>query len=112
LVHRDIKPENVMIRGDGVVKVLDFGIAQRAATELGGLSTTEAQIISTMSTSGGVAGTPLYMAPEQMRGEQLDGRVDQFSWAVLAYEVLCGELPWGSGVDKLQLVANLMSKDP
>src|SRR5262249_7239379 len=53
----------------------------------------------------------LYMAPEQMRGEALDGRVDQFSWAVLAYELLCGELPWGAGVDKLQLVANLMSKE-
>ncbi len=113
LVHRDIKPENVIVREDGVVKVLDFGIAQRTLPEHAGpMSTTEAQIISTLSTSGGVAGTPIYMAPEQMRGEAIDGRADQFAWGVVAYELLCGELPWGKGGDRLQLVANLMSKDP
>jgi ABC-type branched-subunit amino acid transport system substrate-binding protein len=111
-VHRDIKPENVMIRDDGIVKVLDFGIAQRAHPDLAPMSTQEALVISTMSTHGGAPGTPIYMAPEQMRGEPLDGRVDQFAWGVLAYELLSGELPWGKDVDALKLLATLLSKDP
>jgi serine/threonine protein kinase len=56
-------------------------------------------------------GTPYYMAPEQMRGEPLDGRADQFAWGVLAYELLAGELPWTVGTDPLQVVAQVLSRD-
>ncbi len=110
MVHRDVKPENVMIRDDGVVKVLDFGIAKRAIAQ-GDEAPHSAPVVPTTA-EGMTVGTPLYMAPEQMRGEELDGRADQFSWGVLAYELLTGELPWTTTGDSLQLVAQVLSRDP
>ncbi len=111
LVHRDVKPENVMIREDGVVKVLDFGIAKRthAIVEVG---STGGLQLPTITGHGVAVGTPHYMAPEQMRGEPLDGRADQFAWGVTAYELLAGELPWAKAGDGLQLVAQVLSHDP
>ena len=110
LVHRDVKPENVMIREDGVVKVLDFGIAKRAAAHTAATASTISPLLP--STGDGVTvGTPSYMAPEQMRGEPVDARADQFAWAVLAYELLAGESPWDPA-DSLQLVAQVLTKDP
>ncbi len=93
LVHRDMKPENVMIRDDGAVKVLDFGIA-RSAPPLASADVVNASVLETLTTKGIVLGTPQYMAPEQMRGEPIDGRADQFAWGVVAYELLTGRLPW------------------
>jgi eukaryotic-like serine/threonine-protein kinase len=110
MVHRDVKPENVMIRDDGAVKVLDFGIAKRAAAP-GDDGPPSAPMMPTTA-EGMTVGTPYYMAPEQMRGEELDGRADQFAWGVLAYELLAGELPWQTGIDSLQLVAQVLSRDP
>jgi tetratricopeptide (TPR) repeat protein len=111
LVHRDIKPENVMIRDDGVVKVLDFGIAQRSRPPVDPTSSTEGLVLPTNTTAGLVIGTPYYMSPEQMRGDPLDGGADQFSWAVMAYELLSGETPWTVGSDSLKLVAQVLSRD-
>jgi len=111
LVHRDIKPENVMVRDDGFVKVLDFGIARRAVTHTHGepkpppdpkdlaALTTFAVTNGTLTADGVVMGTPMYMAPEQIRAGAIDGRADQFAWGVLAYEVLTGKTPWeGEGI--------------
>lgn len=97
LVHRDVKPENVMLRDDGVVKLLDFGIARRlrGAADPGGSTPGSAEGPGTLDEST-IAGTPAYMAPEQVRRQRVDGRADQFAWGVMAYEVLSGALPWRS----------------
>jgi serine/threonine-protein kinase len=112
LVHRDIKPENVMIRDDGVVKVLDFGLAKRSAGPVTSVSSTEAQVLPSLTAKGVAVGTPYYMAPEQMRREAVDGRADQFSWGVVAYELLSGQRTWGADVDALELVSKLLTQMP
>jgi serine/threonine-protein kinase len=98
IIHRDIKPENVIVRRDGVVKVLDFGIARPLHAphdDLGSWSTVVAkQTTESWAKESGLVGTPRYMAPEQLRGEKLDARADQFSWGVMAYELLTGRSPW------------------
>ena len=106
LVHRDIKPENVAIDDDRHVKVLDFGIAKRALPDV------DVPTGPTMTAQGLAVGTPAYMAPEQMRGETVDGRADQFAWGVLAYELLAGVLPWPAAADALQLVSHVLTIDP
>jgi serine/threonine-protein kinase len=81
LVHRDIKPANIMVNATGATKVTDFGIAK---TMLG----------QTATKTGMILGTPFYMSPEQIRGKVLDGRSDQFSLAVVAYEIFTGRKPF------------------
>jgi len=112
LVHRDVKPENVMVRDDGGVKVLDFGLAKRWSAPAGSSSSTEAQVVPSLTARGVAVGTPYYMAPEQMRREPLDGRADQFAWGVVAYELLAGEPPWGKETDALELVSKLLTFQP
>jgi serine/threonine-protein kinase len=98
VIHRDIKPENVMIRDDGLLKVLDFGVAGRTrlidAMPSTSTSTGTDAVEMVTPSSGNAVGTPAYMAPEQVRGAAIDGRADQFGWAVLAYELLTAHLPW------------------
>jgi serine/threonine protein kinase len=116
LVHRDIKPENVMVRADGAVKVLDFGIARRVRLDIDPTGATEAVPMATLTAKGVIVGTPLYMAPEQVRGETLDARVDQYAWGVLAYELLSGHAPFGGAAgahrDAIQLIAEILTKEP
>src|SRR5215472_11454263 len=78
VVHRDIKPGNVMIDHHGRVRIMDFGLARNTEQR-------------SAACSGMVAGTIQYMSPEQIKGESLDGRADQFSMAAVAYEMLCGK---------------------
>ncbi len=111
LVHRDIKPENVMLRPDGSIRVLDFGIARRRTTPVDESATTEDLAFATITEMGIPVGTPLYMAPEQIRGQPVDGRTDQFAWGVMAYEILSGTPPWAIG-DSLQLVAAILTDQP
>ncbi len=80
IVHRDIKPANIMIHEDGTAKVTDFGVAKIISQE--------------MTLAGTMLGTPSYMSPEQVQGGTISGRADQFSLAVVAYEVLTGEKPF------------------
>jgi len=80
IVHRDIKPANIMVRKDGVAKIADFGIARVQS--------------QSMTQTGQVLGTPNYMSPEQISGKAVDGRADQYSLAVMLYEVLTGEKPF------------------
>jgi serine/threonine-protein kinase len=107
IIHRDVKPDNVMIRQDGVAKVLDFGLARRAV----GVASPSDCAFPTLTGEGQVLGTPRYMAPEQMQGAVLDGRADQFSWGVIAYELLAGQSPWG-GSDSIQLIAQVLTHEP
>jgi eukaryotic-like serine/threonine-protein kinase len=84
VIHRDIKPANIMVRADETVKIMDFGIA-KAAGEM------------TLTEPGFTLGTPLYMSPEQVRAEPLDGRSDQFSLAVIGYCMATGSKPFQLG---------------
>lgn len=108
LVHRDVKPENVMVREDGVVKVLDFGIARRTVSP----ATDNQEAIDTVTGQGVIAGTPVYMAPEQIKGAEVDARCDQFAWGVMAYELIAGARPWADTGDLLALVAKVLTDEP
>ena len=119
ILHRDVKPENVIIRIDGVVKVLDFGIArllEPAHAEAHAPSTARERAAHAFETwaRSGIAGTPRYMSPEQLEGAPLDARTDQFAWGVVAYELLTGSLPWGasSGPTGLPLFARIVNEEP
>ena len=104
IVHRDIKPENVMVRDDGVVKVLDFGIARKV------VRSGDEQARDTITQEGNIIGTPLYMAPEQLRGDPLDTRVDQFAWGVVAYELVTGKKPWNDEGASYRTIAQILSQ--
>jgi serine/threonine protein kinase len=111
LVHRSIKPENVMVTTDGAVKILDFGIARRTedpATIDSGAPTAAADLASSTA-EGMTIGAPQYMPPEQLQGDPLDGRADQFAWGVMAWELFAGTLPWGAAKDRAQLAAAVLA---
>jgi serine/threonine-protein kinase len=93
-----------------MVKVLDFGIARRTGGTVDPRSVTQ-PALQTLTVEGIMLGTPVYMAPEQIRGDELDGRADQFGWGVLAYELLAGKLPWRGAGDALAVMASALT-DP
>ena len=99
IVHRDIKPSNILLDRAGRVKLADFGIARMAgqSTEL--------------TMAGSVMGSPQYLSPEQIRGEELDGRSDLFSLGVVLYELLSGKRPF-EGDTITTLVYQILHKEP
>src|SRR5437773_833173 len=90
IVHRDIKPENIMLRPDGYVKVLDFGIAKLAEEELPAAIPRDQALLLVETNHGAVLGTVRYMSPEQARGEHVDQGTDIWSLGVVLYEMLTG----------------------
>ena len=114
IAHRDIKPENIMLRPDGYVKLLDFGLAklteQNSTGELP--ADLEAQTKSLFETHPGmVIGTVAYMSPEQARGIRVDGRTDIFSLGIVLYEMISGRRPF-TGATTSDMIAALLVSEP
>jgi serine/threonine protein kinase len=108
IVHRDVKPENVMIRRDGLVKVLDFGLAKLVSEE----SRVDAQVTGAFDTmKGQILGTVAYMSPEQARGLLVDARSDVFSLGVVFYEMLSGRPPF-RGQTPMDTLAAVLNTEP
>jgi serine/threonine protein kinase len=110
IVHRDIKPENVMLRPDGVVKVLDFGIAKLTESDARNADS-PAQAHPHSTVQGMVIGTPGYMSPEQARGLEVDARTDIFSLGVVLYEMVAGQLPF-RGTTNADAIVSLLEHEP
>jgi Tol biopolymer transport system component/serine/threonine protein kinase len=111
IVHRDIKPENVMVRPDGLVKVLDFGLAKLISRPVSSLDTEADTIVEAIRTVPGMLlGTLRYMSPEQARGRGVDARSDIFSLGIVLYEMLTGEALFAGETDA-DVVAGIIHKE-
>ncbi|MGH9846225.1 MAG: protein kinase domain-containing protein, partial [Blastocatellia bacterium] len=112
IAHRDIKPENIMLRPDGYVKVLDFGLAKLTEQTSSDAQDLEAPTRSLFETHPGlVIGTVAYMSPEQARGQRVDGRTDIFSLGIVLYEMISGQRPFG-GLTVSDMIASLLTAAP
>jgi len=97
VIHRDIKPQNMVVEPDGVLKVMDFGIARLAKRQSG------------VTQAGMVVGTPEYMAPEQLMGDEIDARADIYSAGCVIYECLVGKPPLTAD-NQYTLIAKLLEE--
>ncbi len=111
IVHRDIKPENIMLRPDGYVKVLDFGIAKLAEQELPLAIAEEEALLVAETNAGSILGTVSYMSPEQARGEPIDQRTDIWSLGAVLYEMLAGAVPF-SGDAPMAILNSIRTLEP
>src|SRR5205809_2982569 len=112
IVHRDIKPENIMIRRNGHVKVLDFGLAKLTEGALAEETDTEAITRALVQTDAGVVlGTSQYMSPEQARGKPINARTDIWSLGVVLYEMATGHPPF-TGETKTDVIVAIAKHDP
>src|SRR5881392_3052845 len=121
IVHRDIKPENIMLRPDGYVKVLDFGIAKLAEQELPATMPRDEALSLVETNLGSILGTVRYMSPEQARGAQVDKATDIWSLGVVLYEMVTGHAPftgdppsqsYGAAGTPKEVMASILEKEP
>ncbi|HEY8669106.1 MAG TPA: protein kinase [Tepidisphaeraceae bacterium] len=101
VIHRDLKPANILVDQDGQPRILDFGIAKAVAEDAA----------NALTADGEVAGTPAYMSPEQIKGEQVDARSDIFTFGIVLYEALTGTLPFSKDSHG-EIMAAILRDDP
>src|SRR6266516_167776 len=111
IVHRDIKPENIMLRPDGYVKVLDFGIAKLAEQEVPTTMPRDEALLLVETNLGSVLGTVRYMSPEQACGDHVDQSTDIWSLGVVLYEMLTGHAPF-TGDASQDVMFSILEKEP
>jgi serine/threonine-protein kinase len=99
VIHRDLKPENIMLLSDETPRVLDFGLAKMT----GPIGDDEATIVQS-GQSIGIVGTLMYLAPEVLSGKQADAKSDQYSLAIITYELLAGQHPFAGAGDLASIV--------
>jgi serine/threonine protein kinase/tetratricopeptide (TPR) repeat protein len=105
IIHRDVKSANIMIRSDGILKLLDFGLAKEIRIPASGNPE------HSLTSPGALLGTVSYMSPEQARGSEMDERTDIWSFGVVLYEVICGQLPF-RGETAADVLAAILHDDP
>ncbi|PWT90058.1 MAG: protein kinase, partial [Blastocatellia bacterium] len=108
IVHRDIKPDNLMVRTNGLAKILDFGIAKLSGQ---GLSEEAATAIKSGTSPGMIIGTASYMSPEQAKGKEIDARTDIFSFGVVLYEMISADLPF-EGETAMEMIGAILRDEP
>jgi serine/threonine protein kinase/Tfp pilus assembly protein PilF len=112
IVHRDMKPDNVMVRANGLVKILDFGIAKLSEPRPVDVDEEAATALKPQSTSPGmIIGTANYMSPEQAKGKEIDARTDIFSFGVVLYEMTTGGPPF-EGDTPIETLGAILHKEP
>ena len=118
IIHRDLKPANIKVRSDGMVKVLDFGLAKAmdqgsgiGDQGSGGAANSPTITTPAMTQAGMILGTAAYMAPEQAKGKPVDRRADVWALGAVLYEMLAGQRAFG-GEDSTDLIAAVVSKEP
>lgn len=111
IVHRDIKPENIMIRPDGLVKILDFGIAKLTEKKAESVDAEASTAIKVKTLAGMIMGSPAYMSPEQAQGKDIDSRSDIFSLGVVLYEMITGKQSF-SGENVMDILIQVLHIEP
>ncbi|HZE70935.1 MAG TPA: protein kinase [Pyrinomonadaceae bacterium] len=111
IVHRDIKPDNVMVRHDGIVKVLDFGLVKLSATDSSEVDREGETKMQVKTRVGMIMGTVAYMSPEQARGQETDARTDIWSFGCVLYEMLTRQQPF-QGETMTDVLANIIHREP